>query len=397
MKALYFDGESGAAGDMILGALMALGLDHDLLAQVVGPIAPAPFTLRVEAVSINGISARRVHVETTEESRHRTLPEIESFLAHGNLSTTVKARAAAVFRRLATAEAQVHGSTPEKVHFHEVGATDAVVDIVGACWGLEKLGITSVFAAPLVLGSGLGHSAHGPIIYPAPAILEILRGCPVRLESALGETTTPTGAAILTEVAEFVDDLIFVPERIGYGAGHRSIPDRPNLLRATMGAVSEVYDTDRVWLAASDIDNTRPEVFDWLADRLREAGAIDVMMTSVSMKKGRLGTRVEALCHAPDRAAVAEIILSETNSLGVRWLPVVRTKLPRRIESVDTPWGPIRVKIAEAPDGPRGVPEYDDCCRAASESGEPLITIIDTATQLYARKHQPPVEKPQGE
>jgi hypothetical protein len=397
MSTLYFDGEAGAAGDMILGALIALGLDHELLAQVVGPIAPAPFTLRVESVSINGVSAQRVHVDTAEEACHRSLPEIEALLERGGLSVAVKARSAAVFRRLATAEAQVHGSTPERVHFHEVGATDAVVDIVGACWGLTELGITSVFSSSLVLGSGLGRSAHGPIIYPAPAVIEILRGHPVRLESDLGETTTPTGAAILAEVAEFVDELMIVPEKVGYGAGHRTMADRPNLLRATMGVVPEVYDTDRVWLAASDIDNTRPEVFDWLVDRLRKAGAIDVTMTSVSMKKGRLGVRVEALCDAQDRTVVAAIILSETNTLGVRWLPVFRTKLSRRIESIETPWGPVRVKVADTSEGVRGVPEYDDCRRAAEESGDPLITIIDTVTRLHAQRHKLAGEKPERE
>jgi hypothetical protein len=397
MKALYFDGEAGAAGDMILGALIALGLDHELLIEAVRPVAPAAFTLHLESVSVNGVSAQRVHVDAVEEARHRSLPEIEAFLERGTLSGSVKARAAAVFRRLATAEARVHGSTPEAVHFHEVGATDAVVDIVGACWGLETLGITSVFSTSLVLGSGLGRSAHGPIIYPAPAVIEILRGHPVRFESGLGETTTPTGAAILTEIAEFVDELMIVPERVGYGAGHRTLPDRPNLLRATMGAVQEVYDTDRVWLAASDIDNTRPEVFDWLADRLFDAGAIDVTMTSVNMKKGRLGVRVEALCGAEDRVAIAGVILSETNTLGVRWLPVHRTKLPRRIESIPTPWGLIRVKVADAPEGARGVPEYDDCRRAAEESGDPLITIFDTVTRLYAQQQKSPGKKPEGE
>jgi len=397
MKVLYFDGEAGAAGDMILGALIALGLDDQLLAQVVDPIAPAPFALRAESISINGIAARRVNVETSEESHHRSLAEIVRFLDRGSLSSSVKERSAAVFRRLAAAEALVHGATPETVHFHEVGATDAIVDIVGACWGMEQLGIASVFSAPLVLGSGLGRSAHGPIIYPAPAVLEILRGHPVRLESDLGETTTPTGAAILAEVAEFVEDLAITPLMVGYGAGHRTLPDRPNLLRATLGNIGEVYDTDRVWLGVSDIDNTRPEVFDWLGERLRTAGAIDVTMTSVSMKKGRLGVRVEALCDSASRTTVAGIILSETNTLGVRWSPVYRTKLARRIENIQTPWGMIRVKVAETSAGTRGVPEYDDCRQAAGESGEPLIKIIETVTRLYSEQHALPGEKPEGE
>lgn len=389
MKALYFDGEAGVAGDMILGALFALGVNPEQLASAVGPIAPAPFTIRVESVSIHGVTARRVDVDTVEEHRHRSLSEVTGFLDRARVSENVRARAAAVFRRLAAAEATVHGATPDTVHFHEVGATDAIVDIVGACWGIEQLGITSVFATAPVLGSGLGRSAHGPIIYPAPAVLEILRGKPVRLEADLGETTTPTGAAILTEFAEFVEDLMIVPESIGYGAGHREIPDRPNLLRATLGSAPELYDTDHLWLAASDIDNTRPEVFDWLRERLQSAGAIDVTMTSVSMKKGRLGVRVEALCSSNSRADVAGIILSETNSLGVRWIRVSRTKLERRIVAVETPWGPIRVKIAQVAFGPRGVPEYDDCRRAAEQHGLPLIHVIETVTRLHAQQFAP--------
>ncbi len=386
MRALYFDGESGVAGDMILGSLFALGLDHQRLAQLVSAIAPAPFTIRVENVSVNGVTGRRVHVDTNEEQGHRSLSQVTQLLDRGGLSATVKARATAVFRRLATAEAAVHGATPETVHFHEVGAIDAIVDIVGACWGIEQLGISTVFASPPVLGSGLGRSAHGPIIYPAPAVLEILRRKPVRVVADLGETTTPTGAAILAEFAEFVEDLMLVPETVGYGAGHKSMPDRPNLLRATLGVVPELYDTDLLWLAASDIDNTRPEVFDWLRECLSGAGAIDVTMSSVSMKKGRLGVRVEAICDSNSRTDIAGIILSETNSLGVRWIPVSRTKLGRRIESVETPWGTIRVKVAETPDGPRGVPEYDDCRRAAENSGVPLIEIIESATRLHAQQ-----------
>lgn len=373
---------------MILGALIGLGLDHERLSRVLLPVAGAEFTLGVEQVSIHGVAANRVTVEVASEPHHRTLNDVEALLDRGALSSAVLGRVKAVFRRLADAEARIHRSTPERVHFHEVGATDAIIDIVGACWGFEQLRIEAILCAPLVLGSGLGRSAHGPIIYPAPAVLEILRGRPVRFEQGLGETTTPTGAAILAEVAQFVDDAMLTPEAVGYGAGHREIDDRPNLLRVTLGVAPEVYDTDRLWLAASDVDNTRPEVFDWLADRLRSVGAIDVMFSGVSMKKGRRGIRVEALCTSECRARVAELILAETGSLGVRWHPVTRTKLPRRTEMIDTPWGPIAIKIASAPTGERGIPEYEDCRRAAEISGEPLIAIIDAVTALYVQRRR---------
>jgi uncharacterized protein (TIGR00299 family) protein len=386
MKILYFDGESGVAGDMILGALIHLGLDPNDLTELLQPIAPANFTIRVDDVSIYGIASKRVTVEVGDEPKHRNVAQIEELLDKGKLSSNVRTRISCVLHRLAAAEARVHNSTPEKIHFHEVGMTDAIVDIVGSVWGMERLGIEAVLSAPLVLGSGHGRSAHGPIIYPAPAVMEILRGLPVRVETGIGETTTPTGAAIFAEVAEFTDDVSMRCEAFGYGAGHREFADRPNLLRATFGDENGYYDSDRVWLAASDIDNTRPEVFDWLADRLWDAGAIDVTFTDVAMKKGRRGIRVEALCPADRREAIADTILTETGSLGVRWIQVARTKLQRRTETVSTEWGPIRIKVALTARGERGIPEYDDCHRAAKDNGVPLQTVIETATQIFAHR-----------
>jgi uncharacterized protein (TIGR00299 family) protein len=387
MQTLYFDGEAGAAGDMILGALVHLGLDPKELASQLEPIAPAAFEIQVDDVSICGIGAKRVTVKVGDEPKHRTPKEIGELLKRGALSDDVRDRAFRVVQRLAAAEAHVHNATPETVHFHEVGMTDAIVDIVGAIWGLERLGIEAIFAAPLILGSGRGHSAHGPIIYPAPAVVEILRGMPVRIENGIGETTTPTGAAILAEVATFTDDVVITPESVGYGAGRRDFGDRPNLLRATLGTIPGHYDTDHIWLATSDIDNTRPEVFDWLAERLRTSGAIDVTLSNVAMKKGRTGMRIEVLCAADQRERVANLILTETGSLGVRWIPVSRTKLKRRVETVSTPWGPIRIKVAQTARGERGIPEYDDCCRAAATSGEALVTVIDTATRIFNERN----------
>lgn len=383
MKTLFFDGESGASGDMILGALCHLGLDPEALAAALRPVAPAPFTLRVEKTAVCGIAATRVCVEVGEEKRHRHLAEIESCLERGDLSPLVRERASRVFRRLAEAEARIHSSTIDRVHFHEVGATDAIVDIVGTVLGLEMLGIGNVYSAPLVLGSGTGVSAHGNIFYPAPAVLEILRGIPVRYVAGIGETTTPTGAAILAEVAEFTEELPIVPETIGYGTGTTEFSDRPNLLRATLGHVPDSHEHDALWLGTSDIDNTRPEVFDWVIERLHAAGAVDVTLSDIGMKKGRRGVRVEFLCDSNRREPLAAIVLNETGSLGVRWQHVARTKLPRRIESIGTPWGLMRVKVAQTARGERGIPEYDDCRRAAEASGVPLLEIIEQVGRLF--------------
>ena len=259
MRALYFDGQAGVAGDMILGALVDLGLSVDDLTAVLRPIAPVDFKISVEQVSLYGLGAKRVTVEVGNEKSHRHLGDILALLEKGNFSEATKQRIGRVYRRLAEAEAHIHSATPETVHFHEVGATDAIVDIAGSIWGLEQLGVTHVLSAPIVMGSGTGRSAHGPIIYPAPAALHIMRGLPVRFEEGIGETTTPTGAAILAEVAEFTDELLMIPESIGYGAGHKTFDDRPNLLRATLGTVDESFDSDHIWVGTSDIDNTRPE------------------------------------------------------------------------------------------------------------------------------------------
>jgi hypothetical protein len=383
MRAVYFDGQSGASGDMLLGALVDLGADLDAIRTALRPIVPAEFALHVERVSSYEIAAARVTVNVEESARHRRLADVESLLDAGSLSAPVRTQATAIFRRLADAEARIHSTTADKVHFHEVGANDAVIDIVGSLLALELLGVDRVYCAPLVLGSGVGRSAHGPIQFPAPAVLELLKDIPVRLVADLGETTTPTAAAILAEVAEFRTELVLRAERIGYGAGQKTFADRPNLLRATRGFVDASFEHDSLWLAASDIDNTYPEIFEWVAEKLREAGAVDVVTFPLMMKKGRIGTRIEALCADDARAAVAAVILRETGSLGVRWQSVHRTKLARRIETIATPWGPIRVKVAETADGARAIPEYDDCRAAASKHALPLVEIIDRVTRLY--------------
>ena len=384
MKSLYIDGQAGAAGDMLLGALIDLGVDPNRIIGTLRPIVSDHFDIHVETVSRCGINARRVHVEVSGNTEHRHLSQVVAGLDKGSLSANVRQRAENVYRRLAEAEAHVHNSTPENVHFHEVGADDAVIDIVGVLCGIEWLGVNSVYCEPLVLGSGVGRSAHGPIHYPAPATLQLLKDKPTRMVSGLGETTTPTGAAILAEIAEFTDSVLIVPERIGYGAGTRELPDRPNLLRATLGAVPAWTQSDTLWLCASDIDNTRPEVFEWVEQKMRDAGAVDVTLVDVGMKKGRHGVRVEALCDSSTRAAITDILLSETGTLGVRWHSVVRSKLPRTVETVGTPWGPIRVKVAHTTLGPRGIPEYDDCRLAAAASGVPLIAIMEEVSRRFA-------------
>lgn len=387
MKALYIDGQAGAAGDMILGALVDLGVDPKGIEAVLRPIVPGDFELQVSRVSVNGIAATRVAVAVAEEVKHRHLPQVLSLLDKGGLSAAVRSGVARIFQRLAEAEAKIHSTTLEKVHFHEVGANDAIIDIVGSIWALDQLGVERVYSEPLVLGSGVGKSAHGTIHYPAPAVLEILRGKPVTIVDGLGETTTPTGAAILAEVAEFTPSIEFIPERTGYGAGTKTLADRPNVLRATLGVVQSSFEHDTMWLGTSDIDNTRPEVFEWVIERLRADGAIDVVTLDIGMKKARRGTRIEVLCDAAQRQKLASIILSETGSIGVRWQQVRRDKLVRRIESVATPWGQIRVKVAVMEHGDRAIPEYDDCRAAASKHHIPLLEVIDRTTHLYYDQH----------
>lgn len=398
MRVAYFDCFAGISGDMTLGALLDAGLLVADLQRALNGLKVPGWRLDVARVTKQGIAGTQVKVlvDETADLPHRHLDDILALLAASDLDEVVRERATAVFRRLAAAEAAVHGSDIAHVHFHEVGALDSIVDIVGAVAGLHLLGVERIVASPLPLGHGFVRAAHGLLPVPAPAVVQLLagRGIPVRDrgdEMQTGELVTPTGAALLAELAdEFGPYPPMTVHATGFGAGQRDMP-YPNLLRLVLGETDEApaaavsteaaYQADRLLLLETNIDDMNPEIFGYVSQRLFAAGALDVWLTPIYMKKGRPATLLTALCAAGQADRITELILQETTSLGLRRQEIERLCLPRTIEQVETPWGPVRVKIAYLPNGQRkAAPEYEDCQALAAQHGVPLRTVYQAAS-----------------
>ncbi len=386
MTALLLEPIGGISGDMFLAAAADLGLPLDELAALLRGAGVEGFRIAVRREARGAVFGTRVDVEAAPAAHDhgRSWRSIRQFLAEAPLPRPVAERAVRIFERLAVVEAAIHGVSEDEIHFHEVGAVDAIVDVVGAAWALDRLGAPRVFTRPPPMGAGLVQSEHGPLPVPAPATLALLRGKPVLWEGQ-GELTTPTGAAILAECAAFEPPGPFAVERIGYGVGHADWPDRPNLLRASLGRAGGA--ADAVGLLEAHLDDATPQLLGHLVDRLLEAGALDAALGPLLMKKGRPGQRLTAVCRTADRARLAELVLRESTTLGVRWSAVEREELERRSVAVQTPFGSIAVKL-----GLRGgevwnaAPEYDDCLAAARSRGVPLKDVmaaaIAAATQL---------------
>jgi len=376
MRVAYFDCFSGASGDMILGALVDAGLDLEELKKELGTLPLGDFSISSKREARHGIWGTKVEVSGEAHPPHRHLSDVLKIIEASRISERSKALACKIFSRLAEAEARVHGTSPEHVHFHEVGALDAIVDIVGAVVGLEILGVEEVWVSPLRLGTGYARSAHGTIPVPSPATLELTKGSPVERTGVPYELLTPTGAAILTTLAEgFVGPLILKAESVGYGVGSRDIPELPNLLRVQIGQREESYRHDRTAVLETNIDDMNPELYGYLMEKLFEEGALDVYFTSVAMKKGRPGVLVSVLAPPEGISRIAEVLFRETTTLGLRISYVDRLKLQRSEETVRTPWGPVRVKLA----GGWASPEYEDCVRIAREKKVPLREVYRAA------------------
>jgi len=370
-KIAYFECVSGASGNMILGALLDAGLPLEVLQQELDKLSVTGFTLVVKQVNRHGIAATHVNVETEETHVHRHLHHIVDILQQSALDEQVKIDSQRIFTRLAEAEAKVHNTTVEKIHFHEVGALDAIVDIVGAVAGLRKLGIQKVYASPFTLGTGFVTCAHGRIPIPVPATVELLQGKPIRHTDIEAELVTPTGAAILSTLAEqFGPAPAMRIEHVGYGAGTRELPI-PNALRLFIGQIDDApvsYDQDTVLVLEANIDDMNPEMYDYVFEQLFALGALDVYTTSIMMKKNRPGVLLSVLAPPALRQAVTELLLTETTTIGVRWQEMQRAKAQREIRTVNTRYGSIRVKVSRI--GGKVVtiaPEYEDCKRVAQE------------------------------
>ena len=388
MRIAFFDPFSGASGDMILGALIDAGLELPRLTTELSKLDLLGYQIRAERAGQHGIHGTRVTVDVAADQHARDWREIRTLIEASGLDEPIKQAALTVFGRLAAAEAKIHGSEVEAVHFHEVGGVDAIVDICGACIGLALLGVEEVFSGPPQVGSGFAQSQHGTIPVPAPATAELLAeaGAPVAApvpgqEEVRAELLTPTGAAVLTTLARF-ERPSFVPSAIGYGFGQRELP-WPNALRVWLGETADEAATGGELLLETNIDDMNPQFFDLLTDRLFAAGALDVWLSPITMKKGRPATQVSVLLPAAQRVAIEHTLIENSTTLGVRAVPVERVKAARAIESVTTRWGDVRLKLriwnGRAIDA---MPEYDDCLRIAQEHELPIRTVWNEAHRM---------------
>jgi uncharacterized protein (TIGR00299 family) protein len=423
MTIAYFDCFSGASGDMILGALIAAGADLDILGRELEALGLDGVTLEKRFVQRQGITATKLdviirgqiegpggvvldiaqgphpaghshnhnhdhdhdhnhdhdHEETQRAHQHRTLSYVEARLA--KLPEPARAQATAIFRRLAEAEARVHGTTATSVHFHEVGMDDAIADVAGTVLALRQLGVSEVQCSPLPLGSGTIRCAHGMMPVPVPAVVELVRGLPTYDNGETGELVTPTGAAILAELAtRFGPPPAWTVGAVGYGAGGREGKYIPNLLRVMLGRATAAAPEESLVELAANIDDLNPQFYNPLLEKLLAAGALDVTLTPTLMKKGRPGIVLSALLRANDLDAAAGLIFRETTTLGLRYQPVYRRVLERERREAQTPWGTVRVKFGRL-DGQivNVAPEFEDCRRLAEQAGVPLKEVWQVA------------------
>ena len=421
-KTLYIDCFSGAAGDMFLGALLDLGLPVQSLRDALGSLAVDYGTIAAERVLRAGVSATKFrlveprpvqaapahahsaashrhvrgetgqphdHVHDSHDHRHahghHSLTDIECYIARSGLSAASRARAVSLFRRLAEAEGSIHQTPVERVHLHEVGALDSIVDIVGSVFGMEWLGAERVVSAPVNVGSGTVRCEHGVFPVPAPATAALLKGVPIHARGIPTELTTPTGALLITEYAGSYGPL---PEMrvdaIGYGAGDKDFPHHPNVLRFMVGESSTGTALETIVSIECEIDDMNPQLFGPLMDRLYAAGALDVYYAAVQMKKGRPGTLVTVIAAPDRREALTAVLFADTTTIGVRHHELRRERLERRMITVDTPVGPIRFKVASR-NGRivNASPEFEDCVKAAAEQGLPIKDVQARALKAW--------------
>ncbi len=384
MKVAHFDCFSGISGDMTLAALISAGVDDAAIRAGLDSLG-LPLKLKVEPTQRGSFAALSVHVEAEDDQPHRYLRDIEAILDRGRLTAGQKSLAQRIFRRLAEAEGKVHGTSPEEVHFHEVGALDSIADIVGSAIGLELLGVDHFTARSVPTGQGTVKAAHGLMPIPAPATAELLKGIPLAFSSIKSELTTPTGAAILaTVVSEWTDSPLMVIEHIGYGAGQKDFPQQANLLRLFVGSTVPQMETDGLWVVETNLDHLSAEVIGYAQERITKAGAVDVFTQPIQMKKQRPGVLLSALVPMDALAAVEQVIFEETGTLGLRRHFVQRHTMQRQSVTVDTRFGSVAGKLSWLEGGLRQFsPEYEDCARIARETGLPLRSILEEVKKAY--------------
>jgi len=383
MKTLYFDCFAGASGDMILGALIAAGVDRDVFKQQLALLGVDGYSIDFDKVDRSGITAIYARVETRHEHSHRHLSDILKIIYDSKLSDGVKERAAKIFSRLAEAEARVHNLPVDQIHFHEVGALDAIIDVVGAAICFELLKIERFVSSPFHVGSGTVDMDHGRFPVPPPAVAELLKGAPFYSTEIVGELVTPTGAAIITTVCnEYGPSPAMTLREVGYGAGTREYQKFPNALRVLIGEdESNASDgVEQLWMLETNMDDISPQILGHVMERAFDLGALDCYFTPVQMKKNRPGVLLSILCRAPERAALTDLVFSETTTLGIRTYEVERRALQRKIVTVETQYRSIDVKVAQLNGHVlKAMPEYEQCREAARRANVPLRLIEEAA------------------
>ncbi len=379
MRIAYFDTFSGIAGDMTVAALIDAGAPAGELFEALDSLGTGA-RFRAEKVKRKGMAATYFRVEHEDQKKHRHLPQIVRMIEASRLADRAKQNAVKVFETLGAAEAEVHGVPIEKVHFHEVGAVDSVCDIAGACQALEMLGVEAVFASKVNTGSGTVEADHGVMPVPTPATALLLKGVPVYARGPETELTTPTGAAILAALARGFGALPpMTLERSGFGAGTKEFPMMANVLRVLVGTAGGAKEAALVSVIEANLDDATPELLGHAMERLLEAGALDVTLEPVYMKKQRPGVRLSVIADPAAQERLAALLFEETTTLGVRFWQAERRVLPRSHAEVETPFGRVRMKVSPA----GSAPEFEDCRRLAAETGKPLKEIYAAAIAAY--------------
>ena len=391
MRTLYFDCFAGASGDMIVAALLDAGLDHEALQAELRKLGVTQVDLEVERVDRSGIAATHFKVVVPDEKKHRHLKDIEAIIDNAHFSENIKTRSKTIFRRLADAEAKVHGIAVANVHFHEVGAMDAIVDIVGACIGFELLGIEKFVCSKINIGHGFVEMEHGKFPVPPPAVAELLKEVPIFAGDTEGEMTTPTGAAIITSICSSYGPLPEIKvELTGYGAGSRNFDRFPNVLRIMIGETACASDGNSISnlvLLETNIDDSTPQTVGFVMEKALELGANDCWITPIQMKKNRPAFNISILCTPQLKKRMVELLYSETTTLGVRVSIVGRDELEREIVSVTTRFGAIDVKVARSNGRLMNVmPEFEHVRAAAIRHDVPFVVVHDAASRALKEK-----------
>jgi len=392
MKTLYFDCFSGISGDMIIGALLDLGLDLKYLEQELKKLNIKGYRIEAKKVIKNGIAAAKfdvveLHSHHGNQDHHheRNIAEIDSIIGKSRLSEEIKNTIKKIFHRIAAAESKIHRVPINKIHFHEIGAIDTIIDVAGAVIGLNKLGIEKAYCSKLNVGTGFVEFSHGKWPVPAPATAEILKNVPIYHNNTKAELVTPTGAAIITALAESFGEMPAMRvKKIGYGAGTKDL-QQPNVLRAFYGELDESISKldDGIIIMETNIDNMNPEIFPYVIERLMENNALDAYTEPINMKKNRIGTKITVLSDKNNIGRLSKILFEETTTLGIRIFPAGRKKLEREVKSIKTKYGKIRVKISKL-DGKikNRTPEYEDCVKIAKKFKIPLKRVYEESGRL---------------